>query len=91
MRTAAGQGTTVYQPQIALTDGVSHDLRLSSHWDAGAEYIAFFRMSCWVSITPCLRHPAASDGTGRTHEQVEIYYADEAVRGEEFAEMRATK
>ena len=27
---------------------------------------------------------------GRTHEQVEIYYADEAVRGEEFAAMRAT-
>ncbi|MEC8131074.1 MAG: aromatic ring-hydroxylating dioxygenase subunit alpha, partial [Pseudomonadota bacterium] len=88
----AGQGTTVYQPQISA-DGKRFPSfgGLSGKWDSGAEYIALF-----PNVLLGVHHDHAfailllPDGSGRTHEQVEIYYADEAVRGEEFAAMRAT-
>ena len=88
----AGQGTTVYQPQISA-DGRRFPRfeGLSSQWDAGAEYIAFFpNVLLGVHNDHAFAILLRPDGTGRTHEQVEIYYADEAVRGDEFAEMRAT-
>ena len=88
----AGQGTTVYQPQIS-EDGrrFPNFSGLSGKWDSGAEYIALF-----PNVLLGVHHDHAfailllPDGSGRTHEQVEIYYADESVRGEEFAAMRAT-
>ena len=88
----AGQGTTVYQPQISA-DGKRFPSfgGLSGKWDSGAEYIALF-----PNVLLGVHHDHAfailllPDGSGRTHEQVEIYYADESVRGEEFAAMRAT-
>ncbi|HCD19947.1 MAG TPA: (2Fe-2S)-binding protein, partial [Alphaproteobacteria bacterium] len=88
----AGQGPTVYQPQISA-DGRRFPRfeGLSSQWDAGAEYIAFFpNVLLGVHNDHAFAILLRPDGTGRTHEQVEIYYADEAVRGDEFAEMRAT-
>ncbi|MEC8121930.1 MAG: RHO alpha subunit C-terminal catalytic domain-containing protein [Pseudomonadota bacterium] len=88
----AGQGTTVYQPQISADGQRFPSFRgLSGKWDSGAEYIALF-----PNVLLGVHHDHAfailllPDDSGRTHEQVEIYYADEAVRGEDFAAMRAT-
>ena len=88
----AGQGTMVYQPQIS-PDGrrFPHFANLSSKWDSGAEYIAFFpNVLLGVHNDHAFAILLLPDGNGRTVEQVEIYYADEAVRGDEYAEMRAT-
>ncbi|NBR03861.1 MAG: aromatic ring-hydroxylating dioxygenase subunit alpha [Alphaproteobacteria bacterium] len=88
----AGQGTTVYQPQISA-DGRRFPsfTGLSSQWDAGAEYIALFpNVLLGVHKDHAFAILLLPDGPGRTREQVEIYYADEAVRGDAFAEMRAT-
>lgn len=88
----AGQGTTVYQPQISA-DGHRFPRfdDLSLQWDAGAEYIALFpNVLLGVHNDHAFAILLLPDGPGRTREQVEIYYADEAARGDEFAEMRAT-
>ena len=88
----AGQGTMVYQPQIS-PDGrrFPHFANLSSKWDSGAEYIAFFpNVLLGVHDDQAFAILPLPDGNCRTVEQVEIYYADEAVRGDEYAEMRAT-
>ena len=88
----AGQGTTVYQPQI--TAGGQRFPRfsaLSEKWNKGAEYVALFPNvllgahndhAFAILLTP--------HGPGRTSEQVEIYYADEAACTDDYAEMRRT-
>ena len=88
----AGQGTTVYQPQISADGQRFPSLRgLSGKWDSGAEYIALFpNVLLGVHHDHSFAILLLPDGSGRTHEQVEIYYADEAVRGDQFAAMRAT-
>ena len=76
----AGQGTLVYQPQICA-DGrrFPHFEGLSSKWNAGAEYIAFFpNVLLGVHNDHAFAILLLPDGNGRTVEQIEIYYADEA-------------
>ena len=88
----AGQGALVYQPQI-ITDGrrFPHFEGLLSKWDAGAEYIAFFpNVLLGVHNDHAFAILLLPDGNGRKVELVEIYYADETVGGDEYAEMRAT-
>jgi phenylpropionate dioxygenase-like ring-hydroxylating dioxygenase large terminal subunit len=88
----AGQGTTVYQPQISA-DGrrFPNFAGLSAQWDAGAEYIALFpNVLLGVHKDHAFAILLLPDGAGRTREQVEIYYADEAVRGDAFTGMRTT-
>ena len=76
----AGQGTTVYQPQI--TDDGRHFPRfaaLSDKWEKGAEYVALFpNVLLGVHSDHVFAILLTPEGTGRTVEQVEIYYADEA-------------
>ena len=87
----AGQGTSVYQPQINA-DG-RHFPRfsnLSEMWDKGAEYVALFpNVLLGVHNDHYFNIILTPDGTGRTNEQIEIYYADEAALGEDYAAMRA--
>ena len=87
----AGQGTTVYQPQIN-TDGRRFPCfsNLSEMWDKGAEYVALFpNVLLGVHNDHYFNIILTPDGTGRTNEQIEIYYADEAALSEDYAAMRA--
>ena len=88
----AGQGTTVYQPQI--TDDGRHFPRfaaLSDKWEKGAEYVALFpNVLLGVHNDHAFAILLTPEGTGRTVEQVEIYYADEAACDDGYADMRRT-
>ena len=88
----AGQGTTVYQPQIA--DDGRHFPRftaLSNKWEKGAEYVALFpNVLLGVHNDHAFAILLTPEGTGRTVEQVEIYYADEAACDDGYADMRYT-
>lgn len=87
----AGQGTTVYQPQINA-DGrrFPRFSNLSEMWDKGAEYVALFpNVLLGVHNDHYFNIILTPDGTSRTNEQIEIYYADEAARGKDYASMRA--
>ncbi len=88
----AGQGTLVYQPQISADGRRFPNFEgLSSKWDAGAEYIALFpNVLLGVHNDHAFAILLLPVDNGRTVEHVEIYYADESVRGDEYAEMRAT-
>ena len=88
----AGQGTTVYQPQIT-DDGRRFPKfsALPSKWDKGAEYVALFpNVLLGVHNDHAFAILLTPDGPGRTIEQVELYYADEAACGSDFADMRMT-
>ena len=87
----AGQGTTVYQPQINA-DGrrFPRFSNLSEMWEQGAEYVALFpNVLLGVHNDHYFSIVLTPDGTGKTNEQIEIYYADKAVAGEDYAAMRA--
>ena len=88
----AGQGTNVYQPQI--TDDGRHFPRfaaLSDKWEKGAEYVALFpNVLLGVHNDHAFAILLTPEGTGRTVEQVEIYYADEAACDDGYADMRRT-
>lgn len=86
----AGQGTTVYQPQISA-DGRRFPKfnDLSAMWDKGAEYVALFpNVLLGVHNDHYFNIILTPDGSGRTIEQIELYYADEAALGPDYAEMR---
>ena len=88
----AGQGTTVYQPQI-MDDG-RHFPRfadLSDKWQRGAEYVALFpNVLLGVHNDHAFAILLNPEGTGRTVEQVEIYYANKAACDDGYADMRRT-
>ena len=87
----AGQGTTVYAPQISDT-GASFPTfdRLSAKWDTGAEYVALFpNVLLGVHMDHYFNILLTPDGTGRTNEQIELYYTDPLALSDEYAEMRA--
>ena len=88
----AGQGTTVYQPQI-MDDGL-HFPRfadLSDKWQRGAEYVALFpNVLLGVHNDHAFAILLNPEGTGRTVEQVEIYYANKAACDDGYADMRRT-
>ena len=87
----AGQGTTVYAPQVSKT-GARFPLfkKLSAKWDKGAEYVALFpNILLGVHKDHYFNILLMPDGTGRTHEQIELYYTDPLALSDEYAEMRA--
>ena len=87
----AGQGSEVYDPQIAA-DGRRFPAfeNLSEKWDKGAEYCAFFPnvllgvhndFSFAIILTPA--------GPERVIERIELYYASQEVAGRAYDDMRA--
>ena len=87
----AGQGTTVYAPQASET-GARFPIfdKLSSKWDTGAEYVALFpNVLLGVHKDHYFSILLTPDGTGRTNEQIELYYTDPAALTDDYAEMRA--
>ena len=86
----AGQGSTVYQPQIN-EDGRRFPkfANLSANWDQGAEYLALFpNVLLGIHNDHYFSIILTPDGTGRTIEQIELYYADETALASAYAEMR---
>ncbi len=87
----AGQGSDVYDPQIA-DDGRQFPsfANLSAKWDKGAEYCAFF-----PNVLLGVHHDHAyaiiltPAGPSRTIERIELYYAAEDAAHEAYADMRA--
>ena len=88
----AGQGSTVYSPQISA-DGRRFPTfkNLSEKWDTGAEYIALFpNVLLGVHKDHYFNIILTPDGVDKTIEQIEIYYTDPSALKDDFAEMRAT-
>ena len=88
----AGQGSTVYSPQISA-DGRRFPTfkNLSEKWDTGAEYIALFpNVLLGVHKDHYFNIILTPNGVDKTIEQIEIYYTDPSALGDDFAEMRAT-
>src|SRR3546814_673351 len=88
----AGQGSTAYRPSLSA-DGRQFPAHpgLPARWDGAAEYLALFPNVLFgvhsdhfysVMLEPL--------GVDRTREHFEIYYFDEAVRGDGYADLRAT-
>ena len=80
----------VYQPQIN-SDGfqLPRFSNLSKIYDKGAEYVALFpNVLLGVHNDHYFHIILTPDGTGKTNEQIEIYYADEVVLGEDYAALR---
>lgn len=88
----AGQGTTVYAPQVFESGAHFPTFEgLSAKWDAGAEYVALFpNVLLGIHKDHYFNVLLTPDGTGRTIEQIEFYYTDPAVLGDDYADMRAT-
>ena len=88
----SGQGTLVYRPTLTDDGRKFPDFEgLSDHWDAGAEYIAFYPNVLFGvhrdHAYAILLEPVAKD---RTIEHVEIYYAVPDVPGAAWEDMRQT-
>ena len=87
----AGQGSNVYNPQIA-DDGRQFPSfgKLSSKWDQGAEYCAFFpNVLLGVHHDHAFAIILTPAGPERTIERIELYYASDDVSQEAYDDMRA--
>lgn len=87
----AGQGSNVYNPQIA-DDGRQFPSfqDLSSKWDEGAEYCAFFpNVLLGVHNDHAFAIILTPAGPERTIERIELYYASEDVCASAYDDMRA--
>ena len=87
----SGQGTVVYNPDLS-DDGrtFANFPGLSSKWDTGAEYVSFFpNVLFGVHRDHAYAILLESTGPQTTTEHVEIYYATEAMCGDDYADMRA--
>ncbi len=86
----SGQGTLVYRPMIQGDGQRFPDFEgLGEAWDAGAEYIAVYPNVLFGvhrdHAFAILLEPVATD---RTRENIALYYADEAVTGDDWRAMR---
>ena len=86
----SGQGTVVYSPMMADDGQRFPEFKgLSKKWDAGAEYIALYpNVLFGVHRDHAFAMVLEPRGKDRTVEHTEIYYADDAANGPEWAEMR---
>lgn len=87
----SGQGTTVYRPMLA-EDGKRFPLvpGLSAQWDEGAEYIALYpNVLLGVHKDHSFAFVLEPVGLERTIEHIAIFYTEEEVAGDGWAEMRA--
>ena len=88
----SGQGTHVYRPMI---DGEGNRFSsfegLSERWNAAGEYIALF-----PNVLFGVHHDHAfaiilePEGTGKTTEHIELYYASDEMRNSDWSGMRAS-
>jgi len=86
----AGQGSDVYNPQIA-DDGRQFPsfANLSSKWDKGAEYCAFFpNVLLGVHHDHAFAIILTPAGPERTIERIELYYASDDVASNAYDDMR---
>ncbi|HUF87123.1 MAG TPA: aromatic ring-hydroxylating dioxygenase subunit alpha [Thermohalobaculum sp.] len=86
----SGQGTRVYRPMLA-GDGRRFPVfpSLSETWNEGAEYIALYpNVLLGVHKDHSFAIVLEPASVGRTVEHVAIFYADAAVLGDDWAEMR---
>lgn len=87
----SGQGTLVYNPQLDATGRKFSNFKdLSTKWDVAAEYVSFFPNVLFGvhrdHVYAILLQP---QGMQQTIERVEIYYADAAMLGDDWADLRA--
>lgn len=87
----AGQGSTVYAPQINDDGRAFPNFKgLSQQWSSGAEYVALFpNLLLGVHRDHCYGIILVPEGPNRTIEHVEIYYAQDAATKPAFDDMRA--
>ena len=88
----SGQGSECYTPNFPAGSPVFPDAPgLSAFWDGGAEYIALYpNVLLGIHRDHFYAVLIQPDGPGKTRERFEIFYYDEAVRGPEFEQARAT-
>ena len=87
----AGQGTTVYNPALGNGSRAFSDFAdLPEKWNKAGEYVALFPNVLFGvhrdHVYAILLEPT---GPEMVTEHVEIYYADEAMTGPEYADLRA--
>ncbi len=86
----SGQGTVVYNPSLS-DDGRTFENfgGLSEKWDTGAEYVSFFpNVLFGVHRDHVYAILIESTGPETCIEHIEIYYANEAMTGDAYADMR---
>ena len=86
----SGQGTVVYNPSLS-DDGRAFDNfpGLSDKWDTGAEYVSFFpNVLFGVHRDHCYAILLEATGPQTTTEHIEIYYANESMTGDDYADLR---
>ncbi len=85
----SGQGTTVYNPSLSGDQAFTNFSGLSDKWDQQAEYISLFP-NVLLGVHRDHRYAIIlmPDGLEETTERLAIYYADEAMTGDEYAGLR---
>ena len=87
----SGQGTVVYNPSLT-DDGrtFANFPGLSEKWDMGAEYVSFFpNVLFGVHRDHAYAILIESTGPATSVEHIEIYYANDEMCGDGYADMRA--
>jgi phenylpropionate dioxygenase-like ring-hydroxylating dioxygenase large terminal subunit len=86
----SGQGTTVYDPQLAAVGKPMRDfLDLSERWSKAAEYVALYpNVLLGVHRDHTFAIMLDPQSPDRTIERVEVYYADPEMASVERAELR---
>ena len=86
----SGQGTLVYNPDLSKDQAFTNYPNLSEKWDNQAEYISLFpNVLLGVHRDHRFAIVLVPQGLDRTTERISHYYADEAMTGPDFAELRA--
>ncbi len=86
----SGQGTLVYNPTLSDTQAFRNYENLSAKWDKSAEYIALFP-NVLLGVHRDHRYAIVlvPDGLEKTVERISIYYSDQSMTADEYAELRA--
>ncbi len=85
----AGQGTRVYNPNLSENQSFCDYGGLSDIWEKQAEYIALFpNVLLGVHRDHRFAIILVPDSYEETTERVAIYYAEEGMTGDEFADLR---
>ncbi|MFD0916416.1 aromatic ring-hydroxylating dioxygenase subunit alpha [Pseudahrensia aquimaris] len=86
----AGQGTVVYDPKLSDNQAFANYDGLAEKWDKSAEYIALFpNVLLGVHRDHRFAIILVPDDIGNTTERIALYYADESMTGDEYADLRA--
>jgi len=89
-REFSGQGTVVYNPDLGGDGRVFANFDgLSEKWDTGAEYVSFFpNVLFGVHRDHSFAILLEPVGPQETVEHIELYYASEAMTGDDYADLR---